>query len=256
MKRIAALAILSGALLTSCGDDATTPEPTSESYVAASGSYMLHQNTELEIDTVTKAVSETPAPSDSTVAGAVVTYNGKSATPFYAFVGGVPFDTTYYYQDGAALYTSIPLSYDIGGIPLDLGSKWAKIMDQGATTWTALTDSIAPIDLPIGGYKLSAKLNFTGQSLGSENVTINGVTLATKKVQVDLNARLYAMAGPTSLPVDVNLKVMYWLADKVGVVKREQPAAIVNLGLLGQLMGSPIQAVPGVRQVTTKYEIK
>jgi hypothetical protein len=30
----------------------------------------------------------------------------------------------------------------------------------------------------------------------------------------------------------------------------------VNLGLLGQLMGSPVQAVPGIRQVTTKYVIK
>lgn len=255
MKYIAGLAILSVALLSACSDPAT-PVPTNESYVAASGSYMIHQNTELFIDTATKAITEVPAPSDSTVAGAILTFNGKSSTPFYSYVGGEDFDTTYYYQDGASLYTSIPLTYDIGGIPLDLGSKWAKISDQGATTWTALVDSIAPIDLPIGGYKLSAKLNFSGQSLGSETITINGATVATKKVQIDLNARLYAMAGPTSLPVDVNLKLYYWLADKIGVIKREQPPAILNLGLLGQLMGSPIQAVPGIRQVTTKYVIK
>jgi len=234
MKYIAGLAILSVALLSACSDPAT-PVPTNESYVAASGSYMIHQNTELFIDTATKAITEVPAPSDSTVAGAILTFNGKSSTPFYSYVGGEDFDTTYYYQDGASLYTSIPLTYDIGGIPLDLGSKWAKISDQGATTWTALVDSIAPIDLPIGGYKLSAKLNFSGQSLGSETITINGATVATKKVQIDLNARLYAMAGPTSLPVDVNLKLYYWLADKIGVIKREQPPAILNLGLLGQL---------------------
>ena len=255
MIRYAALAVASALIISACGDS-TTPEPTNESYVPASGSYMIHQNTELEIDTVTKAVTEIPAPSDSTIAGAVTTFNGKSATPFVAFVGGAPFDTTHYYQDGASLYTSIPLSYDIGGIPLDLGSKWAKINEQGQTSWTSLADTIAPIDLPIGGYKLSAKLDFQGKALGSENITINGATLSAKKIQIDLNARLYAMAGPTSLPVDVNLKVFYWLVDKVGVVKREQPAAIINLGLLGQLMGSPIQAVPGFSQVTTRYVIR
>ena len=255
MKRIAPLAILTAALLVACGGS-STPETPTETFVATAGSYMLHQNTDLTIDTVTKAVSETPVPSDSTVVGAAVTFNGKSATPHVALVGGIPADTMHYYQEGSALYSSIPLSYDIGGIPLDLGFKWAKIYDGGATTWTALADSIAPVDLPIGGYKLSAKLNFQGQSAGTENITINGTTVATKKVQVDLNARLYAMAGATSLPVDVNLKVYYWLADKVGVVKMEQPPAIINLGLLGQLMGSPIQAVPGGRQVTTKYVLK
>ncbi|MBM4178350.1 MAG: hypothetical protein FJ211_03330 [Ignavibacteria bacterium] len=254
MKRLLSLIGMSALALTACSDPAT-PEPTAESYVASAGSYMIHQNTELAIDTATQKVTETPAPSDSTVTGAVTTFNGKSSTPFFMHVGGAVQDTTYYYQEGSNLFTSIPLSYDIGGIPLDLGSKWAKIYDQ-ATSWTALSDTVTPIDLPGGQYKLSAKLNFSGQSQGTESVTINGVTLIAKKVQINLDARLYAMLGPTSIPVDVNLKVLYWIADKVGVIKREQPATILNLGLLGQLMGSPVQAVPGFREVTTKYVIK
>ncbi len=255
MKRIAPLAILTAAILVSCGGS-STPETPTETFVATSGSYLLHQNTLLTIDTVTKNITETPAPSDSTVVGVAAGFNGKTSTPYVELIGGSATDTSHYYQDGGALYTALPLNYDIGGIPLDLGFKWAKIYDNAAASWTALADTITPVDLPIGGYKLSAKLNFQGQSVGTENLTINGTTVSAKKVKIDLNARLYAMAGPTSLPVDVNLVVFYWLADKVGVVKMEQPATIINLGLLGQLMGSPIQAVPGIRSVTTKYVVK
>jgi len=255
MKRIAPLAIIAAAILAACGGS-TTPDTPTESFIATSGSYLLHQNTMLTIDTVTNKVTETPAPSDSTIVGAAAVFNGKSSTPYVELIGSSATDTSHYYQEGGELYTALPLNYDIGGIPLDLGFKWAKIYDNSGTSWTGLADTITPVDLPIGGYKLSAKLNFLGQSAGTENLTINGTTVSVKKVKIDLNARLYAMAGPTSLPVDVNLVVYYWLADKIGVVKMEQPAAIINLGLLGQLMGSPIQAVPGMRSVTTKYVVR
>jgi hypothetical protein len=256
--------------LVSCSDEPTSPDtPAYGTYVhTVNGAYVINANVNVAIDAVTKQTTEQPAPDDSTVVfnsqqGEGTDPSNPSAklplynTQSYVYVNNAPTDTVTVSQLGGKITQSFRLRYSIQQIPLDLGRKDMVICDLGNSTWTALKDTVLPFDLPgMAQYKASGTLNFTGKSLGNETVTLNGQTLSTKKVQIDMNATLYLAAGPTSIPLPIKLERTYWFAEKVGVVKMEQKAAVIDLGILGGFLGTPTQAVPGMIQTAKRWSTR
>ena len=257
--------------LVGCSDEPTTPTtPTSyPAYIhAVPDAYMVSSNMNVAIDAITKQTTDQPAPDDSTVVfGAIQGEGVDEANPStklplyrtdsYVFVNNESTDTVTTSQLGGKITQSYRLRYAIQAIPLDLGRKNVVICDLANSTWTALKDTVAPFDLPgMPQYKVSGALNFVGKSLPDETVTLNGQTLKTKKTQIDLNATLYLAAGPTSIPLPIKLVRTYWLAEKLGVVKMEQMADVIDLGVIGGFLGTPVQAVPGMVQTAKRWSAR
>ncbi len=242
--------------LTACSDnEPTNPTPTTVgSYVRAGGSYVIHSNVNVNIDATTGKTTDAPAPDDSTV---VVQRSSMSSTEksiAHVFVDGASKDTVTITQNGNILTQEFAIRYDLVSFVLDLGRKNVTIADFSKSSWTALKDTIAPFDFPpLPGIKLSGNLNFVGKVLADESVTLNNVALQTKKVQLDLNATLYANLGVSSIPVPISLVRTIWFADGIGIVKTEQKAAVINLGPAGALLGTTTLAVPGSIQTAKRW---
>ena len=248
------LGLLSAALLvSSCSDSTTTPEPVG-AYIRPSGSYVTHSNVDVAIDAATKQTTNADAPDDSTVVVERSSTNGIERSVAHVYVDGAVTDTVIMMQNGSIVMQDFPIRYEIQSVVLDLGRKMVTIADFNASTWTALKDTIAPFDFPVlPGAKLSGALNFTGKPLGNEQVTIGTTKLSTRKVQLNLDATLYASIGATVISVPIGLVRTIWFADGVGVVKTEQAAAVVNLGAAGALLGSSTQAIPGFTQTAKSW---
>ncbi|MEY3386498.1 MAG: hypothetical protein RIR53_1309 [Bacteroidota bacterium] len=256
-------------VLASCSsDEPTAPTTSFPAYVhAVSGSYMTYSNVTVAIDPATKQTTQQPAPSDSSVVvnaqtGELIEPTTSTKVPFYNTVSNVftnneLTDTVTLSQVGGKITQSFRLSYDIQAFALDIGRKNVVICDLGNSTWTALKDTVLPFDFPgLPQYKVSGTLNFTGKSLGDETVTLNGQSIKTKKSQIDLNATLYLAAGPTQLPLPIKLVRTYWFAEKLGVVKMEQNADVIDLGIIGGFLGTPVQAVPGLIQTAKSWSTR
>ncbi|MBU3699675.1 MAG: hypothetical protein FGM33_06655 [Candidatus Kapabacteria bacterium] len=262
---LASLAIV----LASCSsDEPTSPSGSYPAYVhTVNGSYMTYSNITVAIDTATKQTTNTPAADDSSVVvssqtGEQVDPATSTKQPFYStnshvFVNNEPTDTVTLSQLGGKITQSFRLSYNIQSFALNIGRKNVVINDLANSTWTALKDTVLPFDFPgMPQYKVSGTLNFTGKSLGDETVTLNGQSIKTKKSQIDLNATLFLAAGPTQLPLPIKLVRTYWFAEKLGVVKMEQKAEVINLGIIGGFLGTPVQAVPGLIQTAKSWSTR
>jgi hypothetical protein len=254
MRNLALSALAASALLiTSCSDEPTAPTAVG-SYVRGSGAYVIHSNVDVAIDAATNKTTETPAADDSTVVAQRTSTGGVEKSTAYVFESGVVADTVVMMQNGNVVMQDFAIRYDLVSFVLDLGRKQVMIADFGKSSWTALKDTIAPFDFtPLPGVKLSGSLNFIGKQLADETVTINNVTLQTKKVQLDLNATLFANLGVSSIPVPISLVRTIWFADGIGIVKTEQKAAVINLGPAGALLGTTTQAVPGYVQTAKRW---
>lgn len=240
--------------LTSCSDDEPTTPTATGSYVRASGSYVIHSNVDVDIDAATGKTTDIPAPDDSTVVVQRSSAGGAETSVAHVFVGGESNDTVTITQNGSIVMQDFAIRYDVVSFVLDLGRKQVMVADFSKSSWTALKDTIAPFDFtPLPGVKLSGSLNFIGKQLADESVTINNTTLQTKKVQLDLNATLYANLGVSSVPVPISLVRTIWFADGIGIVKTEQKAAVINLGPAGALLGTSTQAVPGYTQTAKRW---
>ncbi|MFM8771561.1 MAG: hypothetical protein ACKOE4_06025 [Candidatus Kapaibacterium sp.] len=251
MRNLALTAFAASALLlTSCSDEPTAPTVVG-SYVRGSGAYVIHSNVDVAIDAATNKTTETPAADDSTVVAQRTSTGGVEKSTSYVFENNTVADTVVMMQNGSVVMQDYPIRYDVLGIVLDLGRKQVTVADFGKSSWTALKDTILPFDFPaFPGLKLSGSLNFIGKLLGDESVTINGTTLATKKVQLDLNAVLTASIGAT---VPIGLVRTIWFADGIGIVKTEQKAAVIDLGPAGALLGTQKQAIPGFVQTAKRW---
>ena len=240
--------------LVSCSDEEPTTPTAIGSYVRTSGSYVIHSNVDVNIDATTAKTTDVPAPDDSTVVVQRSSVGGTEKSVAQVFVGGATTDTVTITQNGNVVMQDFAIRYDVVSFVLDLGRKQVMIADFGKSSWTALKDTIPPFDFtPLPGVKLSGSLNFIGKQLADETVTINNVTLQTKKVQLDLNATLFANLGVSSIPVPISLVRTIWFADGIGIVKTEQKAAVINLGPAGALLGTTTQAVPGYIQTAKRW---
>ncbi len=255
MRTLALLGFAALALtLSSCSDDEPTAPTAIGTYVRASGSYVIHSNVDVAIDAGTGKTTDTPAPDDSTVVVQRSSTGGAEKSIAHVFVGGEANDTVTITQSNSVITQEFAIRYDLVSFVLDLGRKQVMVADFSKPSWTALKDTIAPFDFAqIPGVKLSGGLNFVGKQLADESVTINDTTLQTKKVQLDLNATLYANLGINSIPVPISLVRTIWFADGIGIVKTEQKAAVVNLGPAGALLGMTTLAVPGYTQTAKRW---
>ena len=254
MKRIAiitAAALGLGLGLSSCATESTTPVEPGKYVPATAGSYFIHGNRAFDTD-AGGATDTLDVLSDSTVVTGTKTVEGRSAVESVIYVGGFPIDTSYDAQQGSVVSTLLPLEFDVLGAPVDLGKKWVNLYDENSSSWTALRDSIPTFTIdagPSGSYTGSAGLDFTGKKLGTETVTINGVSVATQKVEITLNITLYLMFGPQAVPVPIQLVRTYWFANNIGWVKMMQPAKVVNI------MGIPPLPIDGAESTLLRYNI-
>ncbi len=254
MKRIAiitAAALGLGLGLSSCKTESTTPVEPGKYVIATAGSYFIHGNRTFDTD-ASGATDTTDFLEDSTVVIGTTTVEGRSAVQsIYTFVG-IAFDTLYDAQQGSVVSTLYPLEFDVLGAPVDLGRKWVNVFDENASSWTALRDTIPSFTIdagPSGSYTGSAGLDFTGKKLGTETVTINGVSVATQKVEITLNITLYLMFGPQAVPVPIQLVRTYWFANNIGWVKMMQPAKVVTIP------GIPPLPIDGGEATLLRYNI-
>lgn len=254
MKRfasIAAAALCLGLVLSSCSTETTTPSEPGVYVIATPGSYFVHGNRAFDID-AGGATDTVEVLADSTVVTGTTTIEGRSAVESIIYVGGFPIDTVYDAQQGSVVSTLLPLEFDVLGAPVDLGMKWVNLYNENASSWTALRDTVPTFTIdagPSGSYTGSAGLDFIGKKLGTETVTINGVSVATQKVEITLNITLYLMFGTQPLPVPIQLVRTYWYANNIGWVKMMQPAKVVTIP------GIPPLPIDGAETTLLRYNI-
>jgi hypothetical protein len=151
---------------------------------------------------------------------------------------GVPLDSTYLHQDGSKLYFLFPLEIVIPNVGnIDAGNIWALISDQNAGTWTAFRDTLENVQYTLGcilPITMNVIFSADGSKVGNENLTINGKTVATTHLRVLLKVNITVVGGiitaaPLTIPFD------YWVAENVGIVKRHQAPALLQItGLANQ----------------------
>jgi len=261
---IALLSLACIAVLSACSEETTQPPASGNYVVSKTGSYYIHTNVLVDIARDGKT-TEIPSPADSTVVTGAATISGKSAVRSVVFTAGIPTDTTYLAQEGSKVLEYFPIAFSIVGASVDLGVRWVTTFDESATSWTALTDTIAPFKFIVGidtiypntdstridtvAYNLSVKLNFTGTKTGTENLTIDGLSVATTKSVINIAATIYVNISGTIFPVEISLPRTYWFAKDVGVLKIDQEAKVLNSSPI------PPSGIPGLKQTTVRYTI-
>ena len=244
MIRLALIAVVTILLLSACSTDPVVD--TSTYVVATKGSYFVHDNIVINVDT-NGVKTDVPAPQDSTIVNGTKVISGKTAVESFVFVDGVPTDTTYVAQEGGIVSTLTPLQFTVASQSLDLGNRWVLTYDANATTWTALNDTIPSITFgPLTG---SAKLLFTGKKLAAENITVNGSVLSAVKTELNMLVTLYINYSGFIIPVPIELIRTTWFAKGVGIVKIEQDAKLIVTSIGLKL------TIPGQRVSTVRYNI-
>lgn len=253
MRFISSVLVSATILLAACSDS-SSPDPTNDPYiVTTAGTYYVHSNTIVNIDTVTNATTDVMAPDDSTIVVGPANVNGRACTELHVFVAGLPVDTTHMSQTNGSVYLNVPLTYSVAGIPVGLGSKWVDIFNQNSDSWTALNDTIPEFELSISPtikYFITARLKFVGTKAGTESYIVNGQTKQAQKVTINMNAMLYARLGSVILPIPFSLKRSYWFVKDLGIVKVEQEATVLYVAFFGAE-----QAIPGMRQTLLRASI-
>lgn len=144
--------------------------------------------------------------------------------------------SVHYEENGDASFLQMPITYpnnEFGGIPnlpipsFTIPSRWVTF-GYGSKTQMVVPRFDTVMSTIIGGFPvlISVQANGTTMSLGDENLSINGETIATNKglltVNVAFNASLL-MAG-TITTVDT-----IWFAPKLGMFVKDDGFTRANL---------------------------
>jgi hypothetical protein len=135
-----------------------------------------------------------------TITGVDQTYEGKSGVTIFHYSTG---NTAEYYTfsgNKAARYVGM---FQLNGIPL--GARWVDFPFDGGTTTINFDSVVAQ-----GTYNIPVVLNATMTYAGEENLTVNGKSIATRKV-VSSESGSYEFAGKT----DYVRETTYWYAPSL-----------------------------------------
>jgi hypothetical protein len=248
--------IVSAALIGCSSESTTTTNPTPTNYLPSSeGTYYIYENSELEKGS-SGGDSVAAVSSDSTwVEGTEqkTDVNGVTKTAVkYAIKVEDSTEIEYQYmaQDGGKLYRLVDLSFDIDSEnTVNLGSGWMLVYDQSNPTWTAYEDSVSDVSIVVGGFPLTVtlKIKVTGATAGTENIAVNGQTIATAHSILTVGVTMYV---PVLGNLPVNISIHQWLGANIGLVKLyQQPSSNPNP------FGEPV-VISGSSSVLQRYSIK
>lgn len=250
------MAVVSATVFFGCAKESTTPSNTSKNYLPSSaGTYYIHENSVIEKSS-TGSDSVTMVYTDSTtVDGKEQKTDSKGTTKtavryvVYMDFTSSP-DTVYMAQEGGKLYQLTDLSYSSGGTgTLNLGKAWILVHDQGSATWTAYEDSVSNLTIDYSGTPIPAtvKIKISGSTIGSENVTVDGKSIATSHSLLNYGLTIYLGSFGN---VPVNITIHNWFGTNVGVVKSNQPPFTISIPLFGE------KSFSGMTSVLVRYSVK
>ena len=250
------MAVVSATVLFGCAKESTTPSNTSKNYLPSSaGTYYIHENSVKEKSS-TGSDSVTMVYTDSTTVDGTEQKTDskgttKTAVRYVVYAGFTSeTDTVYMAQEGGKLYQLVDLSYSMGGAgTLDLGTAWILVHDQGSATWTAYEDSVSNLTIDYQGSSIpvTVKIRIAGSSIGEENMTVDGKSVATSHSLLNLNLTMYV---PVFGNVTVNVAIHNWFGTNVGLVKSDQPPVTFSI------LGFGEETVSGMSSLLVRYSVK
>ncbi len=273
MKRTLALLAASAVLFTACSDDDDPITPTTESanYLPmTSGSYWIYDG--VETDSSNAEVDGTQKV-DSVVVGASFTNGDMSGNYLVTYnddteVSADPYATD---EENGILYTYIdlfPLEGLIDTNEFKLDSRWVKVADANADSWTVLDTNVADIaftieDVPdIGTVNVVVEGNLLaqGEKTGTQEIEIEGETVVgevytlTQSLDLTLNATIPGL-GTIPVPMADSFSFEVVVVDEVGVFSTYR--APINLALnLGEAFGSfELLQLNGYKQTLTRFAL-
>lgn len=257
LTRIATILTLSVVALgfVACSSDSgtNTPSTTNSYLVKTTGSYWTYFTYALsgsETAPVDKLTGQ-----DSTVVAGPSTQGGQSCTMYVTHhvdtMALVSTDTSYQREEGGKVYMYQDLSFGaLGGLPaMNFGTKWIVMADQNNASWTSFDTTMKGVSFTYNSIPLTADINMvmTGAKIGTETVTVNGMTYTNTLHCSTTIAVTMTITGIGQ--VKFNIPAHYWLAPNVGMVKMEQPPQTVAIP------GSSYP-LPGNRSLMIKAVIK
>ena len=256
MKRLLAFSVAIALIATACSEDNTTNPTDGGSYISTkAGTYIIHEMTFLERDTLTGDIAETYLGDDSVVVVGTETKAdidgvSKSAVKHDVFFLGFQGDPLYMAQEGSQTWYLYDFTFEVPGVgELDFGERWIMIGDANASgSQTGYNKTLTGYQFDYNGIPLTADitLTVTTEAIGVEQYAISGTTVDAKRYKLTISMNM-VIAGFGTIPIELPGEIV--LAKDLGLVFQENTPTKVELA------GVFEQDIPGARAEGIRHMI-
>ena len=256
MKRLLAFSVAIALIATACSEDNTTNPTDGGSYLSTkAGTYIVHELTFLERDTLSGEINETPLGLDSVVVvgtetKADIDNTSKTAVKHNVFFNGIQTEDLYMAQEDSKTWYLYDFTFDVPGVgELDFGERWIMIGDANASgAVTGYNKVLSGYQFDYNGIPLTADitLTVTTTAKGNENYAISGTTVAAKRYGLTISMNM-VIVGFGTIPIELPGEIV--LAKDLGLVYQENTPTSVELA------GVFEQDIPGARAMGVRHMI-